>query len=238
MSKLRIIISVIIVCLFIVCSVMYFNHINKDTVEDKNEINNDYSDVTNVPIIDAKLGDDIKITQAYLKKYVIKKSSLWYMSNGKISSIKNNDYGTTYKVVSDNNKSLTLVTIKNNEGLKKGDKVNFVGTISLSDSTINLSRISKEKIDYSSPTIMELDELIDHINAIKNNYFIINGYMVTEGSTYKLYDNKDDYKNEEVQSIPFELKWKNEFNLTGNANVTVKCLIGSTFILKDCVLEK
>lgn len=238
MSKLRVFISVIIVCLFIISGVMYFNHINKDNVEKNNEVNSDYSDVTNVPIIDEKLGEDVKITQAYLKKYVIKKSSLWYMSNGKISSIKSNEDGTTYKVISSNNKSLTLVTIKDNEGLKKGDKVNFVGTISLSDGTINLSRISKEEISYSSPTIMDLDELIEHINTIKSNYFIVNGYMVTEGSTYKLYDNKDDYKSEETQSIPFELKWKNEFNLTGNANVTVKCLIGSTYILKDCVLEE
>ena len=85
---------------------------------------------------------------------------------------------------------------------------------------------------------MELDELINHINVIKSNYFIVKGYMVTEGDTYKLYDSKEDYKSEETQSIPFELKWKNEFNLTGNANVTVKCLIGSTYILKDCILEK
>ena len=238
MSKLRILISIILVSLFIVCGVLYFNYINKDNIEEGNNIDSDYSDVTNVPVIDAKLGEDITITQAYLKKYVIKKSSLWYMSNGKISNIKNDEDGTTYKIVSNDNKILMLYTSKDNDGLKKGDKVNFVGTINLSDGTINLSSISKDTINYSSPTVMELDELINHINTIKGNYFIVKGYMVTEGDTYKLYDSKEDYKSEEKQNIPFELDWKDKFNLTGNASVTVKCLIGSTFKLKDCILEQ
>lgn len=237
MSKIRILISVVLVSLFMVAGIMYFSHINKDNNEDINNVNTDYGDVTNVPIIDAKLGEDIKITQSYLKKYVIKKSGLWYMSNGKISSIKSNEDGTTYKIVSNSNQVLILYTSKDNEGFKKGDNVNFVGTINLSDGSINLSSISKDEINYSSPTVIELDELINHINTIKSNYFIVNGYMVTEGSIYKLYDSKEDYKSEETQSIPFELEWKDKFNLTGNANVTVKCLIGSTFKLKECVLE-
>ena len=49
---------------------------------------------------------------------------------------------------------------------------------------------------------------------------------------------KEDYKEEEVQSIPFEIEWASTFNYTGNANVTLKCLIGSTYKLKDCTLEK
>lgn len=238
MSKLRILISVILVSLFVVCGILYFNYINKE-VKEETSYSDDYSDVTNVPIIDAKLGEDIKITQSYLKKYVLKKSSLWYMSNGIISSINTNDDGTIYKITNkDKNVSLNAFIGKSNNDLKKGDKVNFVGTINLSDGYINLSKISKNEINYSSPTIIELDELVNHIDAIKSNYFIVNGYMVTEGTIYKLYDNKEDYKEEEVQSIPFEIEWASTFNYTGNANVTLKCLIGSTYKLKDCTLEK
>ena len=58
MSKLRILISVILVSLFIVCGVLYFNYINKDNIEEGNNIDSDYSDVTNVPVIDAKLGEE------------------------------------------------------------------------------------------------------------------------------------------------------------------------------------
>lgn len=120
--------------------------------------------------------------------------------------------------------------------VKKGDIVNFVGTIDLETGSIELSRVSLEEIDYKSVTGIEINELIDNIKAVKNNYFVVSGYMVTDSDKYKLFESKSSYLKDKNVGTYFYLNWKDKFNYTGNQEVKVKCKILDTYKLNYCEL--
>ena len=192
--------------LFIFCSisivlmiflVVVFNFVfKKDDDKLLTKINNyseDIGDYNNVSSIDAKLGDeDIKVTQSYLLNYTIKKGGTWYLSNGVVRSIKKISNECIINV-SNEEQSLNLTIDSSKCSVKRNDKVNFVGTIDIETGNLLLSRISTDEINYSSAINLNLNELINNINLVRNSYFVINGYMVTDGDKYKLYDSKESY---------------------------------------------
>jgi len=205
-------------------------------IEEKNPIvDNDYSDVTNVPVIDKKLGNDVKITQSYLMKYTINKNGVWYMSKGKISNIKVTDKSIIY-TFSDGNNTILGSIVKTDGIYEKGSEVYFVGTINLGNGIMNLSTISTDEINYSSPVKIELSDLIKHVNDVRDTDFLIQGYMVTDEKEYKLYDSKKAYQKNDKAGNYFLLSMDKSFNYTGNANVTLKCNINGTYNLRNCSL--
>lgn len=237
--------------LFLVCSisivlmiffVVIFNVVFKKD-EDKllTKIQNyseDIGDYNNVSSIDAKLGkEDIKVTQSYLLNYTIKKGGTWYMSSGTIKSIKYSDTDCIISIDS-NSKTLKLSIDKNKCSVKNNDVVNFVGTIDIETGYLLLSKISKEEINYNSAIKMELGDLLNNINLVRTSYFVINGYMVTDGDKYKLYDSKSSYLDNPDVGNYFNLNWKDKFGYTGNSDVTVRCNILDTFKLHNCELIK
>lgn len=195
----------------------------------------DVSDVNNIDSIESKLGNPIKITQNYLLTYTTNKSGTWYMSSAYVKKITINDNNAMIEFT-DENKKFTLVGNINKDKLniEKGDFVNFVGSIDLSTGYFKLSKVSKDTINYKSVTTMDFIDLINNIQDVLSNEFIINGYMVTDGDKYKLYDSKSDYKKDGSVGTYFTIIWDNDFNYTGNANITISCNIGGTFKLKNC----
>ena len=181
----------------------------------------------------------MKITQGYLLNYTTNKSGIWYMSNAIVGSIKNKD-DIAYITLNNEDKSLSMVAEidKSKVTVDNGDDVNFVGTVDLETGYIELSRISKDTIVYSDVTEIEFEKLVNNIKTIKDNIFVVNGYMVTDGSKYKLYDTKSAYQIDEGAGNYFTIAWDKEFNYTGNANVTLECKINGTYKLKDCTLIK
>ena len=210
---------------------------DKKTEENNPIVDNDYSDVTNVPVIDKKLGNDVKITQSYLMKYTINKTGIWYMSYGKISNVKVTKNSIIY-TFSDGRNSIDGSISKSDGIYEKGNNVYFVGTINLSDGIINLSTVSMEEINYSSPVNIEISELIKHVNDIRDTDFLIQGYLVTDNNEYKLFDSKDDYKDDSSAGNYFLLSMNKDFNYTGNAFVTLRCNIDGTYKLRNCSLEE
>ncbi len=197
----------------------------------------DVSDVSNVEQVESKLGQPMKITQKYLLKYTTNKSGIWYMSSAKVNKISNVGEDSFITFISDDGKYKLVGSIaKDKVDFKKGDFVNFVGTIDFVNHGINLTTISKDKIDFKDVENIEFEELTKNIEAVLNNQFVINGYMVTDNEKYKIYENKTAYKNNNKVGTYFTLEWKDSFNLTGNALVTVQCYIGDTYVLKDCEL--
>ncbi len=232
------IIALILMLLF----VLGWNYIIKKQNKTEIPTTNDYIDVSNVnnvPNVEAKFGSDIKITQGYLLTYTRNKSKTWYKSQGYVKNIKTNNTTTTIYLSKDKNSNQTLTTTIDNEKweYKKGDTLYFVGTLDLSSSSISLSRISKDDIGYQNVTEIELEELMDNISSVKANYFIINGYMVTDGNKYKLFDSKDSYNKDSSAGTYFTINWQEKFNFTGNGNVTIKCLIEDTYKLHSCELQ-
>lgn len=228
-----------IICLILMLtSVLIWNKIitKQNEPEQKEEI--DLSDVNNIESVESKLGSDIKITQGYLLTYTRNKSKTWYLSKGYIKSVKTNDSTATITLTSSKDSKKTLTTTINSDkwNLTKGDLINFVGTIDLANKSISLSKISKETIDYKNVIEVEIDTLIDNINQVKSNNFIINGYMVTEEDKYKLYDSKEAYNKDSSVGNYFTISWKSQFEYTGNSNVTIKCLIEDTYKLSSCEL--
>lgn len=237
--------------LFIFCSisivlmiflVVIFNFVfKKDDDKLLTKINNyseDIGDYNNVSSIDAKLGDeDIKVTQSYLLNYTIKKGGTWYLSNGVVRSIKKISNECIINV-SNEEQSLNLTIDSSKCSVKRNDKVNFVGTIDIETGNLLLSRISTDEINYSSAINLNLNELINNINLVRNSYFVINGYMVTDGDKYKLYDSKESYIDNPDVGNYFNLNWKDNFGYTGNSDVTVRCNILDTFKLHNCELIK
>ena len=142
----------------------------------------------------------------------------------------------TNDVKSGNNLILTIVQNKCN--VKKGEYVNFVGTIDIETSSIELAKLSKDEIEYSNVIKIELDDLINNINLIRSNIFVINGYMVTDGDKYKLFDSKDSYLNNESAGNYFLINWKEKFNYTGNQAVTLQCNLLGSYKLNNCELKK
>ncbi len=231
----------IVAVIIIVLVVILGNNISKkqeaknNTVEEVN-----VEDVDNVSIVDEKLkAGDYRVTQAYLLNYLTRKSALWYSSNGKVQSIKKK--GSSYYVVVsgtvDKNKKITLVSDTKVKNIKKNDKVYFVGNIDINTERIQLTKISKEAIDYQSVFEISLEDLYDNIYYIKNTYVIVSGYMVTDGSDFKLYASKADSKKDATITNYFYLNWAEEFKLTGNKDVVVRCFIGDRYSLIGCELE-
>ena len=70
----------------------------------------------------------------------------------------------------------------------------------------------------------------------KDNIFVIDGYMITDKDRYKLFESKTDYEEDSSVGTYFTIGWKDKFEFTGNANVTLECKINGTYKLKDCVL--
>lgn len=243
-SKIPIIISIFI--LFCIINVILFNYIsdkqynktNNKTEEKNNEpTSNVLNDVNNVPTIDAKLGSDIRITQSYLKNYIVKKQGVWYMSYGYVKSIKKNNDICTIQISEDkNSKNILTATISNDKcKIKTKTSVHFVGTIDIETGYLELSKISLEEIDYTSVTELSINELIENIKLVRNNNFIVSGYLVTKEDKYYLYDNKNDYTIE--LDNYFVINWKDEFNYTGNQNVLLTCNILNSYTLSNCVLN-
>lgn len=230
---------IVIIILIIIGFGMWFFFIKDDKNKSnyENETSYDMSDVSNVPVVDKKLGNDIEITQSYLMNYTIHKAGMWYMSEGYVTNIKINNESIIYSISNyDNSNSIKCSIVDDGTRYKIGDKVYFVGTINLSNGMLNLSTISNEGIDYSSPVEKELGELIDHINNIRNTNFIIDGYIVTDDKEYKLFDNKNDYLVDDSAGTYFLLSMDESFNYTGNANVTLSCNIDGTYNLRNCKL--
>lgn len=224
-------------------SVLLWNNIverqkaKKDTTQPNNV---DVSDASNIKSVEAKLGSDMKITQGYLLKYTSNKSGIWYMSTGYVKNISKKNKEATITLSDKKGSSLNVkATISLDKcDVNKGDIVNIVGTINFLDSSLELTKISKEDIEYKEVTNIALDELITNIELIKSNYFIVSGYMITDGDKYKLFNNKEDYKLDSSVGTYFTLSWKDKFNYTGNQAVTVKCKLEDTYKLNECELVK
>ena len=241
-SKLSLVIIFSII--FMIGSVIFFNYVvkkDKERKENKNEVKEtqkvDLSDASNVPTIDAKLGDDIVITQEYLMRYVTKKKSIWYQSSGYVQNISKKN-GTTTITISDTLKgkeNINLLIDSDKCSVKKGEFVYFVGTIELGTSNINLAKISNQEFSYSNATKILVSELIKNIKLLNNNIFVISGFLVTDNNNYKLYESKESYTNDDRY---FLIKWKNTFNYTGNQKVYLTCKIDKDYSLKDCLLNE
>ena len=194
----------------------------------------DVDDANNLPIIDGKLGEDIRITQSYLMNYIIHKQGVWYLSSGYVNSIAKNNKTCFIKLKKENGKELLTATISDDKcNVKKGQQVNFVGTIDIETKTLELSKISKEDINYSSATTIDIDDLISHINLVSSNNFIVSGYLVTEGNNYYLYNDKGDYTSKSKDY--FLINWKKDFLYTGNADIVITCNIVNSYTLNNCV---
>lgn len=229
-----------IVIVMVLGVVFWNNIINKKEEETNNPNYVDVSNANNVPYVDSKLGSDMKITQGYLLNYVVKKRGTWYMSKAYVVSVKKVDDDAIIRLSSskDSDNYLDTYIDYSKCNIKKGDTVYFVGNVDIETNRIRLSKISLDTIDYKSVTEIDLDALIENIELIKSTYFIISGYMVTDNDVYKLFDNKEEYQKNNNAGNYFTLEWKGDFGYTGNQNVKVKCLLESTYRLKDCELQK
>lgn len=238
-NKYKVYIIFTILVIIMISGVVFWNNIidKKDNNEVKDTI--DVSDANNVPYVDAKLGSDVRITQGYLLNYVTKKSSIWYMSTGYVKKITKKDKEATINL-SETKDSETYIqgTIEIDKcNIKTGDLVNFVGTIDIESGTINLSKISKETINYQNMEEIDFNSLEDNLNLIKSTYFIISGYMVTDDKEYKLYDTKEAWQNDNSDLNYFTIEWKETFNYTGNQDIKIKCLLSNTHKLKECEMQ-
>lgn len=199
----------------------------------------DVSDVNNIKSVEEKFGQPMKITQGYLLKYTTNKSGVWYMSNALINKISYDGDDAIISFISEDGKySLKGIISKDKIDLKKGDLVNFVGSINFETGGLNLSKVSKENISYKDVTKIEFNELTTNFDKTLSNQFVISGYMVTDGTKYKLFESKNSYNKNDSVGNYFNLVWKDEFNYTGNANVTVQCNIGDTYKLINCEMIK
>lgn len=230
-----------IVCLFIMLlSVLLWNYVSKkySNKKDNDNILVDISDFNNVDSVEAKLGEDIKITQGYLLNYTSKKASIWYMSKAYVNNVKKEDRECVITLTENKDSNLSIKsTIDINKcDVKKDNEYNFVGTIDIKNGSIELSKISSEAINYQNVTNVNFNDLVNNIIAVKNNHFIIMGYMVTDNDKYKLYDSKDAYTKDSSAGNYFLIDWKEKFMYTGNQYVSVDCLLEDTYKLKECKL--
>lgn len=235
MDKLKGIIVIFVAAIIVGFGLLFF--LNSDDNKKDVPVIDDFSDVSNVSIIDAKLGNDVKITQSYLMKYTINKTGVWYMSYGTIKDIKVTDKSIEY-IFSDGKKSIKGSIAKSDSIYEKGTNVYFVGTINLNNGNVNLSTVSVEKPEYTTPVEMDLSEFIEHIYSVLNTDFLVQGYMVTDNDEYKLFDSKSKYKDNSKAGSYFLLSMDKSFNYTGNANVTLRCNIAGTYKLNNCKLEQ
>lgn len=212
--------------------------VNKDEIMDNEEYPLvDVSDVNNVDAVEARLDYKMKISQSYLLTYTTNKSGIWYMSSAIVSKIKIDGTDAYITVTnSDKTHSMILEIESNKVNVKKGDTINFVGTVDLETGNLELAKLSKDTINYSNVTEMEFTKLVDNIKSVKDNVFVINGYMITDKDRFKLFESKSSYEENSSVGEYFTITWKDKFNYTGNANVTLECKLNGTYKLKDCVL--
>lgn len=210
---------------------------NNKVEEDNPNIEVDLTDVNNVEAVESRLDYKMKISQGYLLTYTTNKSGIWYMSSALVDKVKI-DGTLAYVTLTNDSKSHKLVTeiASNKVDVKKGDTVYFVGTVDLETGNIELAKLSKDTINYSNVTGMEFTKLVDNIKAVKDNVFVISGYMITDKDRYKLFESKTDYEEDSSVGRYFTITWKDKFNMTGNANVTLECKLNGTYKLKECSL--
>ena len=212
--------------------------VNKDETMDNEEYPLvDVSDVNNVDAVEARLDYKMKISQSYLLTYTTNKSGIWYMSSAIVSKIKIDGTDAYITVTnSDKTHSMILEIESNKVNVKKGDTINFVGTVDLETGNLELAKLSIDTINYSNVTEMEFTKLVGNIKLVKDNVFVINGYMITDKDRFKLFESKSSYEENSSVGEYFTITWKDKFNYTGNANVSLECKLNGTYKLKDCVL--
>ena len=210
---------------------------NNKVEEDNPNIEVDLTDVNNVEAVESRLDYKMKISQGYLLTYTTNKSGIWYMSSALVDTVKV-DGTLAYVTLTNESKSHKLVTeiATNKVNVKSGDTVYFVGTVDLETGNIELAKLSKDIINYSNVTEMEFTKLVDNIKLVKDNVFVISGYMITDKDRYKLFESKIDYEEDSSVGRYFTITWKDKFNMTGNANVTLECKLNGTYKLKECSL--
>ena len=206
-------------------------------VEEKTNQGFDLSDVNNVDAVESRLDYKMKISQGYLLTYTTNKSGIWYMSSAIVSKIKLDGTDAFITLTNDDKTHKLIAEISSDKvNVKKGDSINFVGTIDLETGNIELAKISKDTINYKNVKKMEFTKLADNIKKVKDNIFVISGYMITDGDRYKLFESKTSYKENNNVGEYFTISWDKEFNYTGNANVTLECKLNGTYKLKECSL--
>lgn len=210
---------------------------NNKVEEDNPNIEVDLTDVNNVEAVESRLDYKMKISQGYLLTYTTNKSGIWYMSSALVDKVKV-DGTLAYVTLTNESKSHKLVTeiATNKVNVKSGDTVYFVGTVDLETGNIELAKLSKDIINYSNVTEMEFTKLVDNIKLVKDNVFVISGYMITDKDRYKLFESKVEYEEDSSVGRYFTITWKDKFNMTGNANVTLECKLNGTYKLKECIL--
>ena len=236
-----IILSIILsIILLVVSLTAWIKLIDKDKdveVEDVPLV--DVGNVNNVQAVESRLDYKMKIRQSYLLTYTTNKSAIWYMSSAKVGKIKEEDNISYISVTNEENTHRMILEIESQRvNVKKGDLINFVGTIDLETGNIELAKLSKDTINYSNVTKIEFTELVDNIKLVKNNIFVISGYMITDKDKFKLFESKLAFEDDSSVGRYFYITWKDKFNYTGNANVTLECNINGTYKLNNCVLVK
>ena len=236
-SLIILIVTVLIIIVVLVLSNVMSNKKKEENTDSGIDVV-DYNEVDNVAVVDEKLKEgDYRVTQGYLLNYTKRKSNTWYSSYGIILDykVKNKDVIITLGQEKSTNKIIAHID-QEYFNFKKKDKVYFVGTIDLVDGSLNLSRISKEEIDYNNVVELPFNDLYMNIYYLKNTYVIVSGYMITAAAEYKLYESKESYKKDETLGTYFYLEWADKFNYTGTSNVLVKCFIGDRYKLIGCEL--
>ena len=236
-NKLKLVI-IFFAILFGIALVAWIKSNDKDKDLDNEELPIvDVSDVNNVDVVEARLDYKMKISQSYLLTYTTNKSGIWYMSSAIVSKIKLDGTDAFITLTNDDKTHKLIAEISSDKvNVKKGDSINFVGTIDLETGNIELAKISKDTINYKNVKKMEFTKLVDNIKKVKDNIFVISGYMITDGDRYKLFESKTSYKENNNVGEYFTISWDKEFNYTGNANVTLECKLNGTYKLKECSL--
>lgn len=240
LEKYKVPIIFIVFIILMLLSVPLWNKIiSKDNEETPNEPTYlDVSDANNVANVDAKLGEDIRITTGYLLTYTTKKSSIWYMSEAYVVNIKKDKDTSIITLSADkDSQDYLTATISTKTSIKKNDNVYFVGNIDLSNGYIKLTKISTEPINYQDIEEIEFSALYENINLLNQTTFTISGYMITDNDTYKLFDSKTSYQNNNNAGNYFLINWQDKFNLTGNDDVKINCSLNGTYELKNCILQ-
>ncbi len=239
-KKIRVYVVSFIIIIIMLLGVLVWNKIiDKDKKVEPTIVDND--DVNNVKIVDGKLnGEDYRITQSYLRTYTVHKAGMWYYSNGYVKKIKYDGDDAIISISKDKNSNDVILGIidKSKCNVKNGDMVYFVGTVSIKDNNIRLTKIDTKEIDYKSVTNIEFDDLSNNLKYLKSTYFIVSGYMVTDGDKYKLFDSKDEYGKDSSPGTYFLISWNSKFEYTGNQDVKIRCKLEDTYKLKECTLVK
>ena len=129
------IILIVFIMVLVIGIILFFVFKDFNKVEENNSVYVDTSDVNNVPDVEKRLGNTMKITQNYLLMYTKNKSSIWYMSKATIKNIKVS--GTdAYITLIENGMTLEAWIEADKVDVKKGDTIKFVGTIELSDGSL------------------------------------------------------------------------------------------------------